>query len=172
MTITVSRVYAGKENNATPAVIGALASLREAEGGTLLFERGEYHFHTEGAEKRQLAVCNNAMGIRQVVFSLRDMDGITVNGNGSRFVIHGKVFPFACECCKNLTVQNIYFDRGISPHVQMRVQNINTHGFELAIDRASSPFRVEHGSLIFPREWGEFSGRERRLLLFGSDRIR
>lgn len=172
MTITVSRAYAGKENNATPAVVSALAELREAGGGALLFERGEYHFLAEGTEARHLAVCNNAIGARRVAFSLREMDGITVDGGGSRFVIHGKVFPFACERCKNLTVRNLYFDRGVSPHVQMKIQNITPEGFELAIDRAASPFRVENGSLIFPREWGEFSGKERRLLLFGADRIR
>ncbi len=172
MTITISAAFAGKEKNATPAVVDALASLRKAGGGTLLFERGDYHFWEKGAEARTLAVCNNAMGTRQIAFSLRNMNGITVDGGGSRFVIHGKLFPFACDNCEDLTIRNIYFDRGVSPHVQMTIRNITPDGFDLAIDRAASPFRVEDGSLIFPREWGEYSGKERRLVLFGTDRIR
>ncbi len=172
MTITVSTAHAGKENNATPTVVAALADLRSAGGGRLTFETGEYHFWEEGTEAHEYAVCNNSFGVRSVAFSLRNMENITVDGGGSRFVIHGKVFPFACDSCKNLTIRNIYFDRGISPHVQMKVQHITSEGFDLIIDRAASPFRVENGSLIFPREWGEFSGKERRLLLFGTDRIR
>ena len=172
MTITISASHAHLGQNATPAVVAALSALREAGGGTLLFEKGEYHFYSEGSEARDLAVCNNAMGMRQVVFSLRGMNGITVDGGGSRFIIHEKVFPFACEGCVDLTIRNIYFDRGMAPHVQMRVKNITAEGFDLAIDRTASPFRAENGSLIFRREWGEFSGKERRLLLFGSDRVR
>ena len=153
-------------------MVAALASLRDAGSCTLIFEQGEYHFWEDGAEPMEYAVCNNAMGVRQVVFSLRSMNGITVDGGGSRFVIHGKAFPFACDGCKDLTIRNVYFDRGVSPHVQMKIQNVTSDGFDLEIDRTASPFRVEDGSLIFAREWGEFSGKERRLTLFGSDRIR
>ena len=44
--ITLSAALCGE--NATPAVAEALRELCKT-GGTLCFERGEYHFRTEGA---------------------------------------------------------------------------------------------------------------------------
>ena len=172
MTITISTAYAGKEKNVTPAVVSALAELTKAGGGILRFEEGEYHFLEEGALPLFCAVSNNAAGWKQVAFSLRDVNGVTVDGGGSRFVIHGKVFPFACVGCRDLTIRNVYFDRPVSPHVSMTVRNITEEGFDLIIDREISPFFVEDGSLMFPREWGTYSGRERRFILLSSDRVR
>ena len=113
--IIISAKQGGPEHNATPTVIEAVGTLRRAGGGTLLFEKGEYHFYDEGTEKIYYAVSNNATGEKHIVFPLQEMNHITVDGGNSSFVIHGKIFPFAIDHCQHVTVKNIYFDRSTSP---------------------------------------------------------
>ncbi len=160
------------EKNATPLVVSAIRRLKRMGGGILLFEKGDYHFFEEGTEKRYYAVSNNSAGEKKIVFSLRDMDGITVDGGGSRFIMHGRIFPFAIDRCQNVTVQNIYFDRDISPHVSMRVRDISETGFGLEIDRDPFPFYVKERSLFLTRQWGEYSGKTSVFSLHSADRIR
>ena len=158
--------------NATPLVVEAMQRLRQMGGGILRFEKGDYHFFEDGAECIYYAVSNNHAGTKRVVFSLRDMDGITVDGGGSRFVIHGKIFPFATDRCKNVTIQSIYFDRDVSPHIDLRVRDITEDGFGLEIDRSRSPFFVENGSLCMIRQWGTYRGDTSVFSLHAADRIR
>ena len=173
MTQTVIRLSPSSEmKNATPTVVSALHELNRLGGGILQFEKGDYHFYEDGCEQIYYAVSNNHAGEKKVVFSLRDMNGITVDGGGSRFVIHGRIFPFATHGCQNVTIQNIYFDRAESPHVSMRVRNVRSDGFELEIDREKYPFSVKDGSLSFLRPWGVFSGKASVLSLHSAERIR
>ena len=160
------------EENATPSVVSALAELKQVGGGILRFEKGDYHFYEDGTERIFYAVSNNSAGEKKIVFSLRDMDGITVDGNGSRFIIHGRIFPFAVDRCQNVTIKNIYFDRDVSPHISLRVRNVTKEGFGLEIDRKKVSFYVEDGSLSFIRPWGEVSGKTSVLSLHSADRIR
>ena len=168
--ITVSARSVGDGNNATPAVIAALSKLEN--GGTLRFEKGEYHFYEEGTLKRFYAVSNNDAGEKSIVFPLIQKNDVTVDGGGSVFVFHGKIFPFVADACRGLTLKNMTVDRSQSTFVKMRIRDVDDTGFGLEIDDGAYPFRVEHGSLIFPREWGEFSGLERKYSLHSADRFR
>lgn len=170
--LSVSAPPTGSEQNMTPQVIDSLRILQEAGGGSLRFEKGVYHFYEDGTEKRFYAVSNNAAGIKSIVFPLHGMDGITVDGGGARFVIHGKIFPFIVDACKNVTLKNMYFDRDRSPHASLRIRDITEDGFGLEIDRRVCPFRVEDGSLILLRELGDFSGKEKVFSLHSAERIR
>lgn len=157
--------------NATPTVVSAIRELERMGGGILLFEKGDYHFFEEGTEKRYYAVSNNSAGEKKIVFSLRNLNGITVDGGGSRFIIHGKIFPFVVDACQNVQIKNIYFDRDRSPHASLRVRDVTEDGFGLEIDKNACPFRVEDGSLILQREYGDFSGKEKVFSLHSSERI-
>ena len=45
--IIVPHSLSGAENNASVFVVNALEGMKES-GGELVFEKGEYHFYTEG----------------------------------------------------------------------------------------------------------------------------
>ena len=158
--------------NATPAVVSAIRELERMGGGILQFEKGDYHFFEDGTVKKYYAVSNNSAGEKKIVFSLRNLNGITVDGGGSRFIIHGRIFPFAFENCQNVTLRNIYFDRDISPHVSLKVRDITDTGFGLEIDRKRFPFYVKDRSLFLTRQWGDYSGRTSVFSLHSADRIR
>ena len=167
----ISSKLSGEGNNATPAVISALGELGK-KGGILLFEKGEYHFYEEGCRKEFFAVSNNSAGEKSIVFPLFNTRGLTVDGGGSTFVFHGKVFPFIADGCRDLIIKNAIIDRSEPHFVALKIRDVDRHGFGLEIDSEKFPFKIEKGSLIFKREWGEFSGLEKKLALHSADRFR
>jgi len=168
--LTVSAASIGRGNNATTAVVAALSKLEN--GGTLRFEKGEYHFYEDGTLKRFYAVSNNDAGEKRIVLPLLQKQSVTVDGCGSTFVFHGRIFPFVADACRGLTLKNMILDRSQPIFVKMRVRDVDDQGFGLEIGEGECPFRIEQGSLIFQREWGEFSGLERKLSLHSADRFR
>ena len=146
--------------NATSAVVRALAEIREAGGGELHFEKGEYHFYREGAERRYFAVSNNSAGEKHIVFPIIDAENITVDGHGSLFVFHEVTFPFMVSHSRNITLKNMIFDLGKSPLGKFRLHGFSDDGFYMDIDREEDPFFLEDGSISFVREWGICRGKD------------
>lgn len=154
--------------NASEAVNSALKELKTIKNSTLRFEKGEYHFYKSGTTKKFYAVSNNAAREREIVFHICGFEGLTIDGGGSVFFFHDLVFPFVVSESKNVRIQNFYAERKRFPQVAMKVKDVKSDGFSLMIDENSDPYRVENGSLIFEREWGEFSGKSQMFGLLRS----
>ena len=155
MMITIK---ATKEN-ATPPVVQALAELKAVGGGELHFEKGEYHFYKEGTRKEFVAVSNNAACDKHMAFPIIDFDGLRINGNGSVFVFHDVVFPFMVSHSKNVVIENVICDTGVSPLVEFVIRDITDEGFYMDIDGEKNPYFVQDGSLFLKRESEIVSGK-------------
>ena len=73
------------------SVLARIAAL-PPEGGTLRFEKGEYHFYEADAQAMWLDPSNNQSGEKRVVFPLVGRKNVTIDGCGSTFVFHGRAF--------------------------------------------------------------------------------
>ena len=147
------------QRNTTPAVLQALADLKAAGGGTLNFEKGEYHFFREGTRTEFMGISNNSACEKPMVFAILNAENIVVDGNGSVFVFHDVVFPFMISGSRNIVLRNMILDTGRSPLVEFRIHDRTDEGFHMDIDRGANPFFVEDGSLCFQRESEIVSGR-------------
>ena len=96
-------VKPGKRNY-TPEIVEILRGC--PDGTTVSFEKGVYDFYTEGVYERYLCPVCNQSGDKKIVFYFSDKHSIVLDGNGSVFVFHGRVFPFAAINCKNITLKN------------------------------------------------------------------
>ena len=152
--------------NYTPIVKDALDELG-ADGGTVIFEKGEYHFYREGATVRFIPVSNNSACDKHVVFPILGMKNVKIDGGGASFVFHEVTFPFAVMDSSAVTLTNFSVDTGTSPTAYFRVERVTQDGFFLHTDREKVPYRIENGALIFNRELGERSGRDRKFSLHG-----
>lgn len=151
--------------NATPDVVRALSEIKNAGGGELHFQTGEYHFYKDGTEKSFFAVSNNSANVKAMVFPIIDMENVTIDGHGSVFVFHEVVFPFMVSHSRNVTLRNITMDLGMSPLVNLKVRDIAEDGFYLDIDRKVSPFFVKNGSIFFERESENWDGSKKYISL-------
>ena len=109
--IIISDAFSGEGNDVTAAVADALSKLKKA-GGTLYFEKGVYHFFSENAFSKFLAVPNSPLGNRKIIFPIFDFNNLTIDGGNSTFVFHGGGFPFVVRNSSNVTIKNFFADIG------------------------------------------------------------
>ncbi len=83
----------------TKGVLAALEECRKYEAPRLVFQPGRYHFH-EGAIPAHPNVC----------FPVRQINNLTIEGNGAELIFHGKTSSFVFSQCNNLTIRNLVVD--------------------------------------------------------------
>lgn len=75
------------------------------------FKKGRYDFHTEGAQKRVYYISNHDQDNPKTVgLALEHMNNVTIDGQGSDFIFHGRMLPIALVENKNVSLQNIHID--------------------------------------------------------------
>lgn len=151
-------------SNATALVQARLAAV-PPEGGTLRFEKGEYHFHEDAARKMWLAPSNNQSGEKHVVFPLAGRRNVTIDGCGSTFVFHGRTFPFAATNCTGLTFRNFTVTTRYPSCPGFVVKEKDKDGFTVKFDEGVCPYRVDKGDISFSLDGNEISTRDGRLSL-------
>lgn len=107
----------GKDN--AEAIIKAVEAAKKAsdagENVTINFPKGRYDIYPDKIKGRELYI-SNTVGtdqnhkMKKIGILLEDMDNVTVEGNGSLFMFHGKMTTFAAINCENVTFQNFEVD--------------------------------------------------------------
>lgn len=94
------------KTDSTEAVIRALEQAKKfrqqdlEKGITLDFPKGVYHFYPDRAEERELYVFNTVGADpeyknKKIGILVEDLSHITIEGNDSHFIFHGKMTVFA-----------------------------------------------------------------------------
>ena len=105
--------------DSAPAIIKAVDKAKElaAEGKnvTIAFPKGRYDIYPDKAERRTLYVSNtvgtnSSYKDKKIGILLEDTKNITVDGQGSDFVFHGKMTTFAAINSRNVTFKNFSVD--------------------------------------------------------------
>ena len=102
----------------------------EGKSIVLNFPEGRYDFYPDKAYERELYV-SNTVGLAQgfknkkIGFLFEDMDNVTVNGNGSLFMFHGKMTTFATIDCENFTLQNAIIDYERPQSIDVTVESVD-----------------------------------------------
>jgi len=158
-----------KLKNSTPDVVAAIEQLRE--GGTLLFEKGEYHFFEQGCFIGTFAPSNNETGIKNVVFPLLGVSDITVDGGGSTFIFHENTSPFIIRNSKNVTVKNAVLTTHFTPYALMKITDKKDCCFTARFDNTKIPCDAVGGNLIFKAETGDISTLNGKLSMHATNRM-
>lgn len=102
--------------DAVPAVRKAIAACKTGEAVTLVFPRGRYDFWWQQAEERNYFISNTSTEeecpskLKKTGLLFEHKDNVTIEGNGSRFIFHGKMITFAFDHCNNITLKNVIMD--------------------------------------------------------------
>ncbi|MCM3627023.1 hypothetical protein M3194_06565 [Paenibacillus glycanilyticus] len=142
--------------DATLAVLRAIDYCRDIPGATLVFPEGTYHFWPDLAFERQYYISNHDQEkTRRIAFPLLQMNGFTIDGQGSTFMMHGFTTPFAIDHSSDITLTRFTIDYARSTISQGTVVHSDESGFEVCIPE-EYPYEVSGGKLIAVGEgWKE-----------------
>ena len=155
-TIPVALKPDTKENS-SPAVvkfIEQLQSRKTATPITVKFPKGRYDFYEDGAFVREYYISNHDQdNPKKVAFALENLQNLTIDGQGSEFVFHGRMIPFALLKGKNITLKNFSIDFEIPALRQLRILEINKDQDELLAEiYPSGNYRIDAEKLIIKGE--------------------
>ena len=112
---------ANSSKNASPVLQKALAKIKaeykEGEKVILRFPEGRYEFHEKGAAVREYYISNHDQtNPKKVGIALEDMKNLTLDGQGSEFVFHGRMLPVSLLRSENCLLKNFSIDFE-NPHI-------------------------------------------------------
>ena len=128
-TLSAQKVYeisafglkANSSKNASPVLQKALAKIKaeykEGEKVILRFPEGRYEFHEKGAAVREYYISNHDQtNPKKVGIALEDMKNLTLDGQGSEYVFHGRMLPVSLLRSENCLLKNFSIDFE-NPHI-------------------------------------------------------
>ncbi len=131
----------------------AVEQARKQKAEKLVIPEGTYHFYPELAFEKYAYVTNNSAGLKRFVFDLTDMEDFTVEGNGSKFILHGFVSAFTIDSCRNVTIKEFTMDYARTFHSEGKVERVGEGWVDL---RFPDDYRyaIRNGNLYFSDERG------------------
>ncbi len=117
----------GEKDNAK-ALVNMFEAIREiGENGdkvTLKFDKGIYQIHKENAPVREVHTSNTdsvRFPNKSIGILIENQKNLTIDGNGSQFIINGDMMALAIMHSENITVKNINIDYQIPTTSEMTV---------------------------------------------------
>lgn len=141
----------------------ALCELIEKIAGTdgeksVCFEKGTYYIDSEKCKKYMLYITNTVGDnefsadetphLNAVPLYFNGMDNLTFDGNGSVFVIDGKVTNVAVEKCRNITLKNMEIRYAHPDMHEMKVVRVAPFFVDFQID-GDTQFKFFDNKLYF-----------------------
>lgn len=129
------------------------------DGDTVKLEKGrEYHVCQDDSFEIKGYFCSNTAkkhenpeGLRRVAIYLKEKKNITVDGNGARITVHGKMTPMLFDRCENITVRDLSIDYACPTMTEFEILSNNGGDCTIRIN-PDCRFRVEGNKLIWQGE--------------------
>lgn len=139
------------EGDMTPIVREAIEHA-ESKDIKLVFEKGNYLFHTDYAIGEYLYITNHGNGFKKIIFDLEGFDSVEIEGNGSEFIFRGQTAPFVFENCNKINVRNLTLDWDIPFSFQGDViaTNEKENYYDLRPYTEGFSWKLRRGRIEFP----------------------
>ncbi|XMO85897.1 right-handed parallel beta-helix repeat-containing protein [Algibacter sp. AS12] len=118
----------------------------------LVFEKGNYTFHTDYAIGKYLYVTNHGNGFKKIIFNFEGFNSVEIEGNGSEFIFRGQAAPFIFKGCNKINVRNLTLDWDIPFSFQGDVIAVNEEEdyFDLKPYTKGFSWKLRKGQIEFP----------------------
>ena len=170
ISVTDFGVKPDSKLDAVMGVRSAIEACRKEAAATLVFPKGRYDFWPEQSEQIEYFESNTTANNPKICpVVLKELRNLTIEGNGSQFVCHGRMQPITLEECAGVTVRNLDIDWDIPFVAQARIVEVEADSIKIKINPMESPYDVENGKIVFRGEgwksqwWGcmEFDAHTR-----------
>lgn len=118
LNVTDFGAASGDGGDDTPAVMKALEECRKAGPAKLVFAKGRYDFFA---------------GKQYAVFTLDGISGVTIDGQGSEFVVHGITGLFELSNCRDVTIEDFSIDYARTPFSAGSVIAVGERYFDVEV---------------------------------------
>jgi len=159
ISVTDFGVKPNSFENASPGICKAIEACKSSQQVTLLLPAGRIDLWPEGAVKRELYISNSTEDdtlskVKNIGFFIENFENLTIQGNNSLVVLHGKMISFAILNSKNIKIQNISFDYERPTMSELTIKSVSDTLLEAEI-HPDSKYRIENGKFIFYGEGWE-----------------
>ena len=139
--------------NSVPYVRKALEACRKQPASTLFFPKGRYDFWPQYTVEREYFESNTTDNNPKTLAILLDsLHNFTLDGNGSSFVMHGRMQPITLDHCSDVNLKGFTVDWDIPLTSQAKVIKVTPNYFEIEINTRESPYIIENNNLVFVGE--------------------
>lgn len=132
----------------------ALEACKKSSAKKLILEKGRYDFFPISASKRILFISNTASEVewpdktKHIGLLIEDQNNLTIEGNQSEFVFHGKMTPFAIIRSSNIRIDgiNTNFERPTMSELQI----LSSSDSEIIANvHPSSKYSIQNGKVLW-----------------------
>lgn len=128
-----------------------IESLEGKKGVTLSFPKGEYVFYPENAVEAYRMVSNHDNSMKRMAFPLFGFEDLTLDGNGSTFIFHGRICPIILDGSKKIVLKNFSIDWDTPFHHELRVleRDEKSNSFVAEIKPMKYGFEIKNEQILF-----------------------
>jgi hypothetical protein len=139
--------------NASTAIQKSIDACKVKSDAVLILPGGRIDIWPEGAAKRELYISNSTENdelpkIKSIAFLFEDCKNLTLDGNNTLVVLHGKMVSFAILNSSNIKIKNIRFDYERPTMSELTIKSITDHSVEAEI-HPDSKYVIDNGRIIF-----------------------
>ena len=139
--------------NTSQALSKVIEAIQPQNNVILRLPGGRIDLWPDGAVKRELYISNTTEDdtldkVKTFGFWFEGIQGLTLEGNNTLVVLHGKMVAFGLINCRDVTIKNIAFDYERPTMSEMTILSFSDTCVETAI-HADSRFLVDDGKIMF-----------------------
>lgn len=118
---------------------------------TIRIPKGTYHFYESLGRKKELYISNHDQtNPKNVGIYLENVHNVTIDGQGSKFIFHGRMLPLVLEHSSNVTLRNFSIDFELPQIRQLEILKVDTANDEsIAKITPSGNYQIENGKITF-----------------------
>lgn len=121
--------------DATPNVLARILNADKEPISEIKFEKGTYHFYPDLGLEKFVHISNHNDVVIKTAFPILNFKDLTIDGQGSTFIFHGRMIPFLIDNSTNITVKNVSVDWAESFHSEATIvaNNKEENTFDIKI---------------------------------------
>jgi len=146
-------VRSNNTENAAPGIRKAIEACKRRPGSVLLLPGGRIDIWPEDSPKRELFISNcteddTLSKVKNIAFLLEDCKGLTIDGNNTLVMLHGKMISFAILNSSKIQIRNIRFDYQRPTMSELTVKSVTANAIETSIN-PDTKFAIDTGRIRF-----------------------
>jgi len=139
--------------NASTAIQKTIDACKEKGDVLLVLPGGRIDIWPEGAAKRELYVSNSTESdelpkVKSIAFLFENFKNITLDGNNTLVMLHGKMVSFAILNSSNIKIKNIRFDYERPTMSELTIRSVTDNSVEAEI-HPDSKYVIDNGRIVF-----------------------